>query len=184
MTIVRTPMLELHYTVARDQSSWNTAWSFWQVALQNAFDVIDTYNVTAQWGNEYNDDSHQADILVQRLDADMVTNTVVLLCFQCRRDNSDTAALHEAERQALDACRRRMQRTSDKARQVWAMTTIGLSFRLWLFDASNDQLVPEHGPNTVGADQSLYIDAKSAEAVVLYSVVEKIKAHGDASLCL
>lgn len=62
------------------------------------------------------------------------------------------------------------------------MTTIGLSFRLWLFDASSNQLVPEHDPSTVGAeaDQSLYTNAKSAGAAVLYSVVEKIKAHGDA----
>ncbi|ERS96151.1 hypothetical protein HMPREF1624_07687 [Sporothrix schenckii ATCC 58251] len=78
------------------------------------------------------DDSlRRSDMAVTRVSS-AIDDEVALLWVECK---SDIGNARQVELQVLELCNRNMPRTGGIAgRVVWAMTTIGLTFRLWKFD--------------------------------------------------
>ncbi|KJR79824.1 uncharacterized protein SPSK_00050 [Sporothrix schenckii 1099-18] len=121
------------------------------------------------------DDSlRRSDMAVTRVSS-AIDDEVALLWVECK---SDIGNARQVELQVLELCNRNMPRTGGIAgRVVWAMTTIGLTFRLWKFDKITRSLAPLHGQPEVTATRSEYIDAKHPDAVVFFHVVQQIKNH-------
>lgn len=72
--------------------------------------------------------------------------------------------LREVEEQAFDAAKRCVQ--SENLLFIYVMTTVGVSFRVWVYEKGGDGLAPCHGEATEG-DWTQYVDADSERAWVL-----------------
>lgn len=107
-------------------------------------------------------------MVVMRYDANHDTLSA-LLWIECKRPSGD---VREVERQALDAAERCIQK--DNLMWIWAMTTVGVSFRMWFVNARFRKLDPMHGTAAV-ADRSQYIDADSPAASIFPVAIQHIK---------
>lgn len=83
-----------------------------------------------------------------------------------------TGSVKEVEMQALDGAKRCIQK--DNLMWIWAMTTIGVSFRMWFVSRQNLELEPMHVAATK-ADKAQYINADSNDAIVFPEAVRRIK---------
>ncbi|CAG7565725.1 unnamed protein product [Fusarium equiseti] len=165
MTIVRTGLLRKHYEEAIDDIEYKSS-AFWQAVLQRAFYEPDIYSVTAE--SSPDESLRRVDMVVKRYDENNHTLSA-LLWVECKRPSG---SVQEVEDQALDAARRCIQR--DNLMWIWAMTTVGVSFRMWFVDARVFQLEPMHG-TAVQADRRQYIDADSPAASVFPDAIQRIK---------
>ncbi|KIH89756.1 hypothetical protein SPBR_07723 [Sporothrix brasiliensis 5110] len=171
MTIVINPVLEMLYKKACGASE-SKARGFWNIALQHAFWERDLYMVQHEVNPD--DSLRRSDMAVTRV-SNTMNDEVALLWVECK---SDIGNARQVELQVYDVCNLNVPMDDDIAnREVWAMTTIGLSFRLWKFDCETRSLTPIHGQPGVTATRSEYIDAKHPDAVVFFHVVQEIKNH-------
>ncbi|KAM0554151.1 hypothetical protein ACHAPJ_006950 [Fusarium lateritium] len=165
MTIVRTGLLRKHYEEAIEDIEYKSS-AFWQAVLQRAFYEPDIYSVTAE--SSPDESLRRVDMVVKRYDENNHTLSA-LLWVECKRPSG---SVQEVEDQALDAARRCIQK--DNLMWIWAMTTVGVSFRMWFVDARVRQLVPMHGTATQ-ADKRQYIDADSPASSVFPDAIQHIK---------
>ncbi|KAG4275850.1 hypothetical protein FPRO04_14315 [Fusarium proliferatum] len=165
MTILQSGLLRKHYEEAIDDIEYKSS-AFWQAVLQRAFYEPDIYSVTAE--SSPDESLRRVDMVVKRYDENNHTLSA-LLWVECKRPSG---SVQEVEDQALDAARRCIQR--DGLMWIWAMTTVGVSFRIWFIEARVGQLVPMHG-TAVEADRRQYIDANSPAASVFPDAIQCIK---------
>ncbi|EPE28251.1 hypothetical protein GLAREA_09371 [Glarea lozoyensis ATCC 20868] len=172
MSIVpQTGLLRKLYQVAVEDIEHNSS-AFWQAYLQRAFNETDTYSVTTDpfpW-------SPKADILVTRYDdRDDSTLTNVILA-ECHRP---AESLHDVEKRALDVALGFIE--AEDLAWIYVVTTIRVSFRVWVLYACSDVLDPMDRLEGRG-DRELYEDADSKDASVLTKAVGMIKI-GQARPC-
>ncbi|KAG5766484.1 hypothetical protein H9Q69_011498 [Fusarium xylarioides] len=165
MSIVRTNFLRKFYEEAIDDIEYKSS-AFWQNILQEAFHERGIYSVTAE--SSPDESRRRVDVVVKRYDENNHTLSA-LLWVECKRPSG---SVQEVEDQALDAARRCIR--SDNLMWIWAMTTIGVSFRMWFVDAGGYQLEPMHG-TAVRADKGQYIDADSPASSVFPDAIQRIK---------
>ncbi|KAH7231705.1 uncharacterized protein BKA55DRAFT_524309 [Fusarium redolens] len=165
MTILQSGLLRKHYEEAVDDIEYKSS-AFWMAVLQRAFYEPDIYSVTPE--SSPDGSLRRVDMVVKRYDQDNHTLSA-LLWVECKRPSG---SVQEVEDQALDAARRCIQR--DGLMWIWAMTTVGVSFRMWFVDARGGQLVPMHG-TAAQADRRQYIDANSPAASVFPDAIQSIK---------
>lgn len=165
MSIVRPGLLRKHYELAAQGPEYPAA-AFWQVVLQRAFNEPEVYSVTSE--SSPDGTLRRVDMVVMRYDANHDTLSA-LLWIECKRPSGD---VREVERQALDAAERCIQK--DNLMWIWAMTTVGVSFRMWFVNARFRKLDPMHGTAAV-ADRSQYIDADSPAASIFPVAIQHIK---------
>lgn len=181
MTIVTAVLLECQYKDAQNDQRDCTVSAFWQVILQRAFyssipdPELDVYSVIS--GRNANAD-RIADIVVHRMLPDESTDLPLLVALG-KEDNADSreSAVKAAEEQARQACELEMKNRGTSSGTLWAMTTIGLSFRIWSYDTATSQLVPANNDFGIPVGQPDYIDAKDDQATCLYDMVNRIKAE-------
>lgn len=165
MSIVRKGLLRKHYEEAVEDIEYKSS-AFWQAVLHRAFYEPDIYSVTAE--SSPDGSLRRVDMVVKRYDANNHTLSA-LLWVECKRQSGN---VQEVEEQALDAARRCIQK--DNLMWIWAMTTVGVSFRMWFVDASVLELEPIHG-SAAYADRRQYIDADSPAASVFPDAIQRIK---------
>ncbi|KAL6406739.1 uncharacterized protein AUP68_09542 [Ilyonectria robusta] len=95
------------------------------------------------------------------------------MCVRCRRPD---ISLRKIEQMALDAARSHIEK--EKLEWIWAMTTFGVSFRVWFVDKDAVRLILMHGTATDG-DEGQYIDVASPEASVVSNDIEQTEADAD-----
>lgn len=143
--------------------------AFWQVWLQRSFFETDVYSVTV---DESSPDSplRGVDIVVKRYNH--AHDTIpAMLWVECEGPSGSIA---EAERQALDAASRCM--VANNLLWIYAMTTVGVSFRSWVVSRGRGELEPLHGAAVAG-DRTQYIDADSEAAWVFERTVSSVKSN-------
>ncbi len=166
MSILQTGLLRKHYEEALEGIEHKPS-AFWQVVLQRAF-----------WGKRriLGDDRVLARQNPSACGYGGETvrpkpTTAYLLC-----SGSNASA-------RVAACTRSRVRRStqpsvilkkDNLMWIWAMTTLGTSFRMWFINARIRKLQPVHG-NDVTGDRTQYIDADSPAASVFPDAVQSIK---------
>ncbi|KAH7129631.1 hypothetical protein B0J13DRAFT_140058 [Dactylonectria estremocensis] len=165
MSIVTSKFLRKHYNEALEDLECMSS-AFWQVLLQQAFYMPGVYAVTTE--SPPDKSLRRVDLVVKRYDENHDTLSA-LLWVEFKRH---TGSVKEVEQQALDAAKRCIQK--DNLMWIWAMTTVGVSFRMWFISRDNLQLEPMHGTATK-ADKSQYINADSDEAIVFPEAVRRIK---------
>ncbi|KAF5655788.1 hypothetical protein FCIRC_13845 [Fusarium circinatum] len=165
MSIVRINFLRKFYKEAIDNIKYKSS-AFWQNILQEAFHKRGIYSVTAE--SSPDESLRRVDVVVKRYDENNHTLSA-LLWIECKRPSG---SVQEVEDQALDAARRCIRK--DNLMWIWAMTTIGVSFRMWFVDAGGYQLEPMHG-TAVRADKRQYIDADSPASSVFPDAIQRIK---------
>jgi hypothetical protein len=111
--------------------------AFWQVYLQRAFHGLDTYSVTAELSPDGS--RRRVDMAVKRYDDAHHTFTVVLWV-ECKRPSG---SIREIETQALDAALRCI--ATDNLLFIYAVITVGVSFRIWYVERGSKSLQPFHG---------------------------------------
>ncbi|KLP17922.1 Uncharacterized protein LW94_5686 [Fusarium fujikuroi] len=158
MTILESGLLRKHYEEAVEDIEYKSS-AFWMAVLQRAFYELDQYSVTPE--SSPDGSLRRVDMVVKRYDQDNHTLSA-LLWVECKRPSG---SVQEVEEQALDAARRCIQR--DGLMWIWAMTTVGVSFRMWFVDAHGGQLVPMHG-TAAQADKRQYLDANSSSAASVF----------------
>ncbi|KAF5020170.1 hypothetical protein F66182_7810 [Fusarium sp. NRRL 66182] len=165
MSIVQSGLLRKHYDDAVHGIEYQSA-AFWTVVLNRAFYELDVYSVTPE--SSPDGTLRRVDLVVKKYDP--ANNSLsALLWIECKRPGG---SVQEVEDQALDAAKRCIQR--DGLLWIWAMTTIGVSFRMWYIGAGGLKLVPMHGL-AVEADKSQYVDADSPGASVFLQAIQCIK---------
>lgn len=110
----------------------------------------------------------RVDLVVKRYDENNDTLSA-LLWVEFKRPNGN---VKEVEEQALDAAKRCILK--DNLLWIWAMTTVGVSFRMWFISRDALRLQPMHRTD-VEADKSQYINADSYEAAIFPEAVRLIK---------
>ncbi|KAI1825240.1 hypothetical protein F4861DRAFT_201895 [Xylaria intraflava] len=166
-TIPETGILRRHYEDAVGDIEHKSS-AFWQAFLQRAFFETEVYSVTSE--SSPDNSRRKADIVVKRYDiAQQPIST--FLWVECKRPNS-TTSLREAERQALDAAMRCIK--ADGLKYIYAVTTVGVSFRTWLVTYQHQHLEPLHGTNAE-ADRRQYIGTDMADAWVLTQTIQSTK---------
>lgn len=162
-----TGIVRMHYVDATEDIEYKSS-AFWQVWLQRSFFEVDIYSVT---GESSPDGSlRRVDIVVKRYDPAHDTLSA-MLWVECKRPSGSVL---EVEHQALDAALRYI--ATDGLLWIYAMTTVGVSFRSWFVERDREELVPLHG-TPVLADRAQYIDADSEDACVLQRTVELVKSQ-------
>ncbi|KAL8337117.1 hypothetical protein RB601_008568 [Gaeumannomyces tritici] len=167
MSIVKTGILRYLYDDARTDIEYKSS-EFWQHYLKQEFSDIQTYTVTCEVSPD--ESRRRVDIVVKRYDQNHHTMTA-LLWVECKRPGG---SISEVEKQALDAAKRYLEASNSLF--IYAMTTVGVSFRLWLYDKGEVALGALHGAPRSG-DSSQYVDADSEHASILPRCVGLIKAE-------
>lgn len=149
-----------------------TSSAFWQVLLQRLFPENETYAVLC----EYSPDAsrRRCDITVLRYDDshDTLSSLVWQECKPSEIANGGGNA-RDAEEQAADAARRCIKK--ENLLCIYAITTVGTTFRLWRVDKGNGYR-PELKPSQYESyvmDQ--YISADSEDAWILQAFVKHVK---------
>ncbi|KAI5464342.1 hypothetical protein BGZ63DRAFT_421391 [Mariannaea sp. PMI_226] len=165
MSIVTSRYLLKHYNEALDDLGGMSS-TFWQVLLQQAFHMPGVCSVIAKSCPVKS--VRRGDLVVKRYDENNDTlSTLLWVELSCHSRN-----VEEVEQRALDAAKRCIRKNN--LTWIWAMTTVGVSFRIWFVSRKKLQLEPMHGSATK-ADKSQYIDADSDEAIVFSKAVQRIK---------
>jgi hypothetical protein len=168
MSIVpRHGLLRKHYEEA-EQNIEYTSSAFWQAYLQRAFHEVDTYSVTAE--SSPDGSRRRVDMVVKKYDPDHHTFTA-LLWVEFKRP---TGSVLEVETQALDAALRCI--AADNLLWIYAITTVGVSFRTWLVERDTTALQPMHG-TAVRADRQQYINADTDGAYELTKTINLVKTQ-------
>lgn len=166
MSIVRPGLVRKCYKNAVEDIDPHPS-RFWDAILQRAFNDPETYSVTIEplpsGGLE------RVDQVVQHYDDGTETLRPILFWIEGKRLSGD---VEEVEKQALDAAKRYIDR--DDMESIWAMTTVGVSFRFWLVRHGVFQLEAIHGRDTRG-DLGEYIDADSPAAAAFSQSIDRIK---------
>ncbi|KAF9770072.1 hypothetical protein IL306_012423 [Fusarium sp. DS 682] len=170
MTMLQSALLRRHYEEAVDDIEYKSS-AFWIAVLRRVFYEPDVYSVTPE--SSPDGSLRRVDmVVVKRYDQDNHALSA-LVCVECKRPSGN---VQEVEAQALDAARRCIQR--DGLLWIWVMTTVGVSFRMWLVDADRLQLEPMPGAAVeaeVQADEQQYIDAGSPVASIFPDLIQCIK---------
>ena len=109
-------------------------------------------------------------MVVKKYDLDHHTFTA-LLWIECKRP---TGSVQEVETQALDAALRCI--AADNLLWIYAITTVGVSFRTWLVENGTTVLQPLHG-TTVQADRRQYIGADTDGAYELTKTINLVRTQ-------
>jgi hypothetical protein len=142
--------------------------AFWYVWLQRSFFEGDIYSATCETSPDGS--LRRADIVVKRYDP--AHNTLsAMLWVECK---PPTGNVPEVEHQALDAALRCI--ATDDLLWIYAVTTVGVSFRSWFVEKGREELVALHGTALI-ADRAQYIDAHSEDAWVLQRTIELTKSQ-------
>lgn len=165
MSIVTSKFLRKHYYEALEDLE-GMSFAFWQVILQQAFYPPGAYAVITE--SPLDKSLCQVDLVVKRYDENHDTLSA-LLWVEFKRHTGDEK---EVEKQALDAAKRCIQK--DNLLWIWAMTTVGVSFRMWFISRKNLKLEPMHG-TAINSERSQYINADSDDAIVFSEAVRRIK---------
>ena len=168
MSIVpRQGLLRKHFEEAELNIEYKLS-AFWQAYFQRAFPETDTYSVTAE--SSPDGSRRRVDMVVKKYDRDHHT-FAALLWIECKRP---TGSVQEVETQALDAALRCI--AADSLLWIYAITTIGVSFRTWLVDRDTTALQPLHG-TAVLADRRQYVGADTDGAYELTKTINLVKAQ-------
>ncbi|KAK7425946.1 hypothetical protein QQZ08_007528 [Neonectria magnoliae] len=172
MSLVESGLLRRLYSDARSdvpEDSQTAPWVFWQTVLQQSLYQPDAFAVTI--GRSREGSLPHTEMAVRRYDEASDTLSGVL-CVRCKHPS---LSVRDVEQQALDAAQTCMQR--DGLQWIWAMTTVGVSFRMWYIDEGGVQVVPVSVPAPVAKDgeSGQYIDADSSDASVFSDAVQRIK---------
>ncbi len=160
-------ILRKHYEEAIEDVEYKSS-AFWQAWLQRAFFETDLYSVTSE--SSPDGSRRRVDHLVLRYDPEHHTFSA-MLWVECKRSSG---SVREVEEQALDAALRCI--TRDGLLWIYAMTTVGASFRTWFVEKGLDQLQPLHG-TSAKADKKQYINADSDDAWVLERTIHLVKTQ-------
>ncbi|OIW27897.1 hypothetical protein CONLIGDRAFT_671584 [Coniochaeta ligniaria NRRL 30616] len=140
-----------YYEEAAENIEYRSS-AFWQVWLQREFaktpEELETYAVTSE--SSPNGSLRRVDQVVRRYDRDH-HNLASLIWNECKRPSGNPS---EAEAQALDAAQRCIRR--ENLLWIYALTTVGVTFRVWKVVKRKQQLMPLMG--------TMYINADSEEA--------------------
>lgn len=153
------------YEEALDDTEYKSA-SFWNAYLQYAFSDQDVYSVTSGTSPDEappNESLESVDVAVKRYDAALHTLQAVLWV-KCERPAGD---IMELESQALDAAMRCI--VADGLPWIYAMTTVGVSFRTWFVEKGRPELQPVDG-TAVQADRGQYIDVATDSGVLANTI--------------
>ncbi|KAH8686365.1 hypothetical protein BGZ61DRAFT_454378 [Ilyonectria robusta] len=172
MSIVTPGLLRMHYDEAHREmiegpnNQDNKSWEFWQQLVISAFHEVNRSSIIA--GSSSRTSIRQTEIVVRRYDEES-DGLFSAMCVRCRRPD---ISLGKIEQMALDAARSHIDK--EKLEWIWAMTTFGVSFRVWFVDKDAVRLIPMHGTATDG-DEGQYIDVASPEASVISNVAQLIR---------
>lgn len=171
MSIVTPGLLRILYDEAHREvidgpnNRDNKSWEFWQQLVISTFHELNRSSVIA--GSSSGTSIRQTEIVVRRYDEEN-DGLFSVMCVRCRRPD---ISLRKIEQMALDAVRIRIH--EEKIEWIWAMTTFGVSFRVWFVDKDAVRLIPMHGTATEG-DEGQYIGVASPEASVISNVAQLI----------
>ncbi|KAK7417480.1 hypothetical protein QQX98_004600 [Neonectria punicea] len=166
MSLVESGLLRPLYNDARCEDGKHGAWSFWQAVMRLALPQLDVCSVFAGRSSEAS--LRQTEMAVRRYDEPSDTLSDV----RCVRCKHPSFSVRDVEQQALDAAQTSMRK--DGLQWIWAMATVGVSFRVWYIDEGGVQAVPVSVPAKDG-ESGQYIDAGSSDASVFSDAVQRIK---------
>ncbi|CZT43170.1 uncharacterized protein RSE6_03164 [Rhynchosporium secalis] len=168
MSVVpREGLLRKHFEEAVQDIEYKSS-AFWQAYFQRAFPEVDTYSVTAE--SSPDGSRRRVDMVVKKYDVHHHTFTA-LLWIECKRP---TGSVREVETQALDAALRCI--TADNLLWIYAITTVGVSFRTWIVESDNYSLQPLHGTADL-PDRRQYIYADTDGAYELTKTINLVKTQ-------
>ncbi|OAQ59783.1 hypothetical protein VFPFJ_11559 [Purpureocillium lilacinum] len=165
MSIITSGILQFLYDDAVHDIEYKSS-EFWQHYLRQEFSDTRIYAVTCEVSPDGS--RRRIDAVVKRYDASHHTMSA-LLWMECKRPSG---SIRDVELQALDAAKRCIE--ADNLLFIYTMTTVGLSFRVWFYEADAVALTPFHGEATF-ADRTQYIDAASENAWVLPQCLNMVK---------
>ncbi|CRK04716.1 hypothetical protein BN1723_017137, partial [Verticillium longisporum] len=167
MSIVTSGILCYLYDESQTDIEYKSS-EFWQHYLKQEFADTRTYAVTCEVSPDGS--RRRVDMVVKRYDMNHHTMSA-LLWVECKRPGG---SVREVEEQALDAAKRCVD--MDDLLFIYTMTTVGVSFRVWFYEKTANELRAFHGQSSF-ADRSQYIDADSEDAWVLPLCLEMVKTE-------
>lgn len=155
------------YDEARLNDIEYIASAFWQSIFQSAFNTQDDFISVC----EYSPDGERSrvDQAVLRYDANQRTLAITTV-HEAKREGSNVKA---GEDQALNAAKRVIDKHG--LQKVYAVTTWGVKFRMWVVDRKQLVLLPLDNMRDVRNDRTQYIDADSYAARCFNSNVKSMK---------
>jgi hypothetical protein len=162
-----TGIIRKFYEEALEYEIEFTSSAFWQIWLQRAFYELDIYGFVCEYSADQS--RKRTDTAMRRYDPDHHT----LSSMKWHEAKRPGVGSREVERQAQDVCQRCI--INENLLFIYAMTTIGLSFRLWRVDKNDMQLRPFTIEGFDVPDR--YIQADSDDAWIMNTFVEHVKAH-------
>lgn len=165
-----TPVLQLLCEQAQHDIEYKAS-LFWQAFLQHAFPLGENYIVGCEQAPDRQASRARADIVVLRYDPSHHTLSSMII-MEAKRQG--TPQLKELETQARRGALAAIE--EEKLTAIYAMTTWGTRFRLWVVDYGNRNLVPLHGYDSRGSRED-YIDVRSPKSGVLNQAIKFIKGE-------
>jgi len=160
-------ILRKHYEEAVEDNEHKPS-IFWHAWLQRTFYEVDEFSVIEESSSD--GPGSRVEMAVKRYDSANHHFMPVLLVV-C--EQPPTGSVREVEDQALEAALHCI--SIDNLLRIYAITSIGVSFRTWLMNKKSTSLIPLHGTAGMGSSQE-YIDADSDHAYELTKVVELVKS--------
>ncbi|KAI1152483.1 hypothetical protein F4825DRAFT_475944 [Nemania diffusa] len=146
-----------------------TSSAFWQAFLQSHFYPASNYAVVCEYAPGDHSRS-RIDITVLRY-RDTEHEVIRLILVEAKRPGGSPK---DVETQALRGCRTVME--NENLMGLYAITTIGTTYRTWSASQWRKGLSPLHGEAPLGTKDG-YIDADTAEAQSLLADIEYIKTE-------
>ncbi len=163
-----TGIVRAYYQIACEANIEHKPSAFWQVWLQRVI-ASEPYLYSIACDSSPDESLRRVDGVVKRYDPSHHRTLSAMLWVECE---SPRGSARDAENQALDAAIRCIQ--ADNLLWIYAMTTVGVTFRAWFMEKRGNKLFPLHGTEVTG-DRSQYIDADSEDASILRDCIELVK---------
>lgn len=162
MSLVTDDSLRKYYDDASQNIEHKTT-TFWYAVLRRSFGWPFEVNP----GSPLDDFLGGVDAVVEQYQESR-EHQVAMLWVECK---DPMGSPREVESRARDAAWQCVQPSRNKT--VYAMTTIGVGFRMWKLEKRDPRLISLHGADT-RHDRSQYVDAGSAAASVFTDAVHEI----------
>lgn len=102
-----------------------------------------------------------------------------IICYEAKKAKCTQTEIDELEYQAYNACITHLNYTGRD--QMYAITTIGTTARLWYITKTDDYLLPFVPVDTALAERSAYIEAHSTDAQQLRDGFNYVKENDNVS---
>jgi len=175
MSIVRGGLTSHLWSQAQSNLEWAST-RFWEHIIRAIFTVEDDWVVASQ--QPPGDPTHlrRADLVVAKW-ANRSLQTRFIL--EVKKPNASQDEIQEVEHQTFNACIANLQQSGRE--QIYGMTAIGTTARLWVVHIDDDYLTPWIPSGTSLSDKHQYLEAHSNEGSLIEDGLKTMRKRAEMS---